>query len=142
MLFTEKPASLAWYKDIVGCFVEYEGKILLLCRQQGKSEGGKYGLPAGKVDAWETLIDAMKREAFEETWLDIWTPEYRTVYYVHYPERKIVFHVFKTVLEEVPQITLRPVEHSWYEFCTPQESLKKPLMLFMPEIVSTLYLLS
>jgi hypothetical protein len=30
--------------------VEYKDKILLLCRQEGKREAGKYGLPAGKVD--------------------------------------------------------------------------------------------
>jgi hypothetical protein len=82
----------------------------------------------------------MKRETFEETWLHIWFPEYRKVYYVHYPESKIVFHVFRNVLLELPEITLRPEEHTWYLFCTPKEALKKPLMLYMPEIVSTLYL--
>lgn len=140
MLFTEKPASLAGYKDVVWCFVQYEGKILLLCRQTDKSEPWKYGLHAGKVDQWESLLEAIKREVGEETWLQIWTPEYRTVYYVNYPESNIVFHVFKIELSSLPPITLHREEHSCYVFCSPQESLKLPLMLYMPEIITTLYI--
>lgn len=139
MLCTKKPASLTWYKDVVWCFVEYTDKILLLCRQKWKSEPWKYGLPAGKVDQWEWFLEAMKRETSEETWIEIVAPEYRTVYYVHYPESNIVFHVFRAVISPLPQVVLRPEEHSWYVFCTPQDALKLPLMLYMPEIITTLY---
>lgn len=41
-------------------------KILLLKRQNTGWKDGEYGLPAGKVDGKETIIQAAIREAYEE----------------------------------------------------------------------------
>lgn len=35
--------------EVVSCFVEHDSKILLLLRQDHKSEPNTYGVPAGKV---------------------------------------------------------------------------------------------
>ena len=52
---------------VAGCFLEYGGRFLILHRRSEKSQGGKWGLPAGKVDKGETDKDAVIREVAEET---------------------------------------------------------------------------
>lgn len=52
---------------VVGCFLEYNGKFVLLYRQAHKPDGNTWGLPSGKVEADESEIEAVQRELFEET---------------------------------------------------------------------------
>ncbi len=55
---------------IVGCVIEKDGKYLLV--QEAKAScRGKWNLPAGHLDPGETLIEAAKREAKEETGCDV-----------------------------------------------------------------------
>ncbi|MCI9434160.1 MAG: NUDIX domain-containing protein [Bacilli bacterium] len=50
---------------VVGGVIEKDGKFLLV--QEAKEEfRGKWNLPAGQLDANETLFDGAKREIFEE----------------------------------------------------------------------------
>ena len=55
---------------IVGCVIEKDGKYLLVQEAQEKCYG-KWNLPAGHLDPNETIIDAAKREAKEETGCDV-----------------------------------------------------------------------
>lgn len=52
---------------IVGCFLEHEGRFLILLRHSHKPNGGTWGLPAGKVDPGEDDRTAVLRELGEET---------------------------------------------------------------------------
>jgi ADP-ribose pyrophosphatase YjhB (NUDIX family) len=67
MLYTNKPEVFDPKFDVVSCFVEYKGKILLLHRQDHKPQGNTYGVPAGKVDAGEDIWTTVRREIEEET---------------------------------------------------------------------------
>ena len=51
----------------VGCFLEYDGRFVLLYRRAHKPDGNTWGLPSGKVEVGEREIDAIQRELFEET---------------------------------------------------------------------------
>lgn len=53
--------------EVVSCFVEHDGHILLLQRQSHKPQPNTYGVPAGKVDDQEDIHQAIKREVGEET---------------------------------------------------------------------------
>jgi ADP-ribose pyrophosphatase YjhB (NUDIX family) len=52
-------------KIVVGCIPELEDKILL-CRRAIEPRVGMWTLPAGYLENGETLVEAAKREAFEE----------------------------------------------------------------------------
>ncbi len=52
---------------IVGCFLEYDGKFVILLRHSHKPRGGTWGLPAGKVEPGEDEKTALLRELYEET---------------------------------------------------------------------------
>jgi 8-oxo-dGTP pyrophosphatase MutT (NUDIX family) len=52
---------------VAGCFIEYNGKFIILHRRPEKSQGDKWGLPAGKVDEGESDVQAVLREIKEET---------------------------------------------------------------------------
>jgi 8-oxo-dGTP pyrophosphatase MutT (NUDIX family) len=54
---------------VVGCLIEKDGKFLLV--QEGKVEKGKWNQPAGWLDLNEDIISGAKREAWEETGLDL-----------------------------------------------------------------------
>ena len=52
---------------IVGCFLEYNGKFVVLLRHAHKPNGNTWGLPAGKVEDGESDQAAVLRELKEET---------------------------------------------------------------------------
>jgi 8-oxo-dGTP pyrophosphatase MutT (NUDIX family) len=52
---------------VVGCFLEYDGRFVLLHRLSHKPDGDSWGLPAGKVDPGESAEAAIIRELHEET---------------------------------------------------------------------------
>jgi len=57
--------------SIAAVYIEHDDKILLLHRQDNKSQGNKWGIPGGKVDKGETPLQAAIREIKEETGYDI-----------------------------------------------------------------------
>ncbi len=55
----------------IGIIIEnYDGKILLMRRKGAHSEG-EWGLPGGKLEKFEEIIDCAIREGKEETGLDL-----------------------------------------------------------------------
>jgi len=52
---------------VVDILIVKDDKVLLVKRAEGYLEGGKYAIPGGYVDRDETLKEAAKREALEET---------------------------------------------------------------------------
>ncbi len=54
---------------VVGAIIEKDGKILLV-KEAGTLDKGKWNRPAGWIDVGENPIDMVKREVKEETGLD------------------------------------------------------------------------
>ena len=71
MLYTTQPPNFKPIFEIVACYCIYQDKIILLHRHSHKSEGDKWGPPAGKVEPNEKLTQAILRELKEETELSI-----------------------------------------------------------------------
>lgn len=125
MIFESRPADFKPRFHVVSCFLLSDGQFLLLHRPEHKSQGGKWGVPGGKVDADETEIAAMVRELGEETGINI-DPEnihhFNTIY-VRYPDHDFVYSMFSADFPERPEVRLNPAEHQDFRWTTPQEAL-------------------
>lgn len=65
--------STFWKPSVtVAAIIEHEGRFLLV--EEETSDGIRFNQPAGHLDPGESLIDAVSREALEETAFDF-TPE-------------------------------------------------------------------
>ena len=135
MIFTSPPEQFAPRFEVVSCFVEHEGRVLFLRRHPTKSEGDKWGVPAGKVDTGETLVDAMCRELQEETGLRIQTSaiEYVLPVFVRYPDYDYTFHIFRTRMSTPCEICISPAEHTASQWITIPEALNLGEQLVMDE---------
>lgn len=61
---TFEMVSRAYCSDVIATV---DGKILLL-KQSQPGRNNFYGLPGGRVEEWEAILKAAKRELLEETW--------------------------------------------------------------------------
>jgi ADP-ribose pyrophosphatase YjhB (NUDIX family) len=83
---------------VAACNLIVHGDALLLVQEAKPSAGGRYSLPAGKVEPGETIIEAAVREAHEETGLRVEVVALVGIY--HCPETSegtaVVNHVFES----------------------------------------------
>ena len=130
MISDKKPKKFDPIFEIVSCFVEYNDKILLLKRQPFKSEPNTYGVPAGKVEKDEDLINAIARETFEETGIKISIEKFKfyKTKYVKYETYDFIYHMFHTNLNELPKIIINEQEHQEYIWEYPKECLELDLI--------------
>ena len=130
LIYNNKPNNFNPAFEVVSCFIEYNGEILLLKRQIHKPQPNTYGVPAGKVEKNENLIDAIIREVKEETniELDINNIEFFKTKYVVYDEYAFTYHSFHYDLVNKPKVKINEEEHQEYMWITPEESLNLNLI--------------
>ena len=141
MIYEEKPEDFSSRFDVVSCFVEHAGEILLLHRQDSKPQGNTWGVPAGKVDNGESILETMLRELKEETGL-VLAPdklEYFGNIYVKYPDFDFVYHMFSTSFDARPDIRINSAEHKAYAWMTPVGALGLPGILDLDACVILFY---
>lgn len=141
MVFQEAPTNFNKEIDVVGCYVQHDGKFVLLHRQPHKTNGNKLGLPAGKVEPGETIHQAMSREIKEETGLDVSEEnlEHIGTVFVRNEGHDIGYHMFITRLSTRPEITVNPKEHQTYIWASPSGALKLDLIHDLDECIKTYY---
>lgn len=108
---------------VVGCFLEYDGKFVLLRRLPEKPNGNTWGLPAGKVEPDESDESAVLRELYEETGY-MATPD--QLHYVreddfHFEGGSVTFIVYRVILERPYEVRLEESAHSDYRWVTSHE---------------------
>jgi len=130
MIFHSEPENFTPKFEVAGCFVEHDGKILLMRRHKDKPQGGTWCVPAGKLDKDEDARTAIVRETLEETGLviDCDRLNHLKKTFVVYPDYHFVYHVFKVDLNERPGVVLKPDEHVEYKWVTPKEALQCDLI--------------
>lgn len=134
MFYLEEPESFENPIEVVGCFVEHDGKILLLERHPEKSEGLSFGRPSGKVDSSDSdTKDAMMRELFEETGIQVIKKQLEDVatFYVtnDIMKRNYIYHNYKLTFDELPEVKLNPTEHVAFAWVREEEAFKTKLMV-------------
>lgn len=142
MLYQSQPDEFRMGFEGVGCFMEYGDKILLLHRQDHKREGNTWGIPGGKVDAGEEILEAMVREIYEETELKISCENlsYVEKVYVKFPGYDFIYHMFKITMENHPDIKINNEEHKDFIWLSPTQTLKhKTLMPDLDACIKLIY---
>ena len=141
MICGEEPEQFTPRFEVVSCYVERDGMILLLHRNDEKSEGNTWGVPAGKVDPGETPVVAMLREIREETGLvmDPDAVEYLTRVFVRYPDYDFTYHMFRAVVSDDTEVTINPGEHKSFRWVTPTEALAMDLIRDLDACIKMYY---
>jgi len=116
--------------DVVSAFIEHNGEILLLHRQDHKPQGNTWSVVAGKVCAGEDLLDALVREVYEEIGLKVSRQDckYFEGYYVRYLGYDFKYHVYHLLLNEKPIINVNIDENKDHKWMTPNDALKIDLI--------------
>ena len=141
MIYKNLPKKFNPIFEVVSCYIENKGNILLLLRNKDKSEGNKWGTPAGKKEVGENIVDAMAREIKEETGQKL-SPthlEYLTKVYVKYPEYHFVYHMFRAKLDGVSEIILSESEHEAYKWVSPEDALGLELVRDLDRCIKMFY---
>lgn len=113
--------------NIVGCFLEHEGKFPILLRHSHKPNGNTWGLPAGKVDAGETYKQAAIRELREETGYIATINQIEHLGSFEFGEQHpYIFHTYRVLLAKPFQIQLETSAHQSVRWVTAQECYDLP----------------
>ena len=141
MIYLETPNNFSPKFQVVSCYVECQGKLLFLHRPMHKSQGGKWGVPAGKVEIDETFEKALVREVQEEAGLKI---DSGKLYFlkkiaVRHSEYDFIYHMYRVILDEIPEVKINPAEHQDYMWATPQEALSMDLVTDLDTCIKMYY---
>lgn len=141
MLYASEPEGFNPKFEVVGCFVESNGEILLLHRQDHKPEGNTWGIPSGKIDEGETPQSTVIRELGEETGFKLPESEvlYLTKLYVRFPLYDFIYHVFRTKLAERESVKLNPSEHKDFKWVVPEKAEQLNLIGGLKEGITIFY---
>ena len=110
------PDSFDPTEHVVACFIQCKYEILLLKRKNNKPFGGMWGLPAGKISHQENYHEAIKREVFEETGLELCKPQYINKFYAQHPNVDFEYHLFHAYLHNKEEVILSANEHTKHEW--------------------------
>ena len=87
---TRRPVDVA-----VGVLINPEGEFLLTSRPAGKVYAGYWEFPGGKLEAGESVEDALRRELFEEIGIEIGAVHPWQVEIVDYEHARVRLHFCK-----------------------------------------------
>jgi 8-oxo-dGTP diphosphatase len=141
-IYSEKPADFNPRFEVVGCFLEYGDKILLLHRQDHTSQDNLWGIPGGKLEKNETAFTAAIRETLEETGFDISKQPIIDMgkVYIKYPKYDYVYYMVKCKPTENPgDVTINFSEHKGFTWVSVDDALKMNLMLDESPCIELVY---
>ncbi len=125
-----KPKDFDPQAEVAACYIECEGKLLLLQNAPDDSEAGSWGVPAGKVESNETPLQGAMRELFEETGISIDSSQIQLIgsLYIRKPEIDYVYHLFRIKVATRLEVQLSH-EHQNYQWVSPEEIEMMPIMI-------------
>ena len=116
---------------VAGCFLEHDGKFLILLRQSHKSHGGTWGLPAGKIEPGEDEQTAIIREVFEETGYQLAKEDLHHMgdFTFGPTTQRYHFATYRVTLPQVFDVALDSNAHSDHQWVTPPECYALPNLI-------------
>jgi 8-oxo-dGTP diphosphatase len=124
-----KPQDFTPVVEVASCYIEFEGKFLFLKRAPEKPEGGRFGVPAGKIEEGESVREAVLRETFEETGICLDEAKLRfagTIFFQK-PCGDFSYHIHYLEYTFLPHIVLNR-EHTEYRWLSIDETANFPMM--------------
>jgi 8-oxo-dGTP diphosphatase len=79
----------------VGVLIDAEGRFLLTSRPAGKVYAGHWEFPGGKLEAGESVEQALRRELVEELGIEIGAVEPWKTELIDYPHARVRLHFCK-----------------------------------------------
>lgn len=115
--------------EVAAIYVNADNQILLLQLGKSKAESGFWGVPAGKLEAGESPIEAARRELFEETGIAISSEKLLPMgkLFFRKPQLDYTYHLFGLNLQDKPDVCLSS-EHISYKWTSKDELENLPLM--------------
>ena len=110
---------------VVGCFLEYDNKFVLVHRLPHKPDGDTWGLPSGKVEPNESDKDALKRELYEETGYKVKDDEIELLGEYDFTSPRgdsFTYVTYRVVLKNPHEVTVEEAAHSEYRWVTIDEA--------------------
>lgn len=107
--------------EVVAAVIQHQDKILCALKGEHKYPylSNKYEFPGGKVEAEETLEQALIREIKEELNLDIEVTKYLLTVEHAYPNFNIELATFMCMTKTIEELALS--EHQDVQWCTMDE---------------------
>lgn len=129
-VYETKPENFNSQTEVAACYLECDGKLLLLLNAFGDSEAGSWGVPAGKLESNEVPLQGAIRELFEETSISIDFSQIQSVgsLYIRKPEVDYVYHLFRIKVATRPEVRLSS-EHQEYRWVSSEEMKRIPIMI-------------
>ena len=144
MIYLEQPENFQKKFDVSSLFLEHNGEILLLHRQDHKPQGDTWGVPAGKLDEGEDMITAICRELDEETKIklkDEHKVDFLRTLYVRYPNYDFMYHMYICKLDgERPEVKINLGEHKNFIWINPKDALLMNLIEDEDECIKMTYI--
>jgi 8-oxo-dGTP diphosphatase len=117
------------YLIVVECAIEFNGKLLIIRRPEGKHAGGLLSFAGGKVDADDEMHDfdilraATKREIFEELGLKLdENLQYVTSeFFIDNSGTHVIANIFHVKYDYLPTIVPCEREVPWHGWMTADE---------------------
>ena len=105
-------------REVVAALIRRDGKFMITRRPEGKARAGLWEFAGGKVEAGETLQDALVRECREEIGVTVEVGDpYMTVDY-DYPDISVHLTLFEARIKEGTPI---PMERNAIAWIAPEE---------------------
>lgn len=130
MIYETMPKDFNPKFEAVGSFIQCNGEIILLHRQNHKPQGGTWGIPSGKRDNGENPLDTACRETAEETGIVIPRDKMKffSTIYVKFADYDFVYHIFYATLNNKAEIKIHNSEHKDAKWILPKVALDLPLI--------------
>ncbi len=133
MIFEKKeeiPEDFKPELEAAGCFIEHDGKVLMLLSQDYKHYGSVWGHPAGKLDKEENAEQALIREVKEETGINLKKEDIWFIKRVHIrsPGQDFIYNLFYTKFDEKPEVQIDKREHKEFQWLEPEKCFSLKLI--------------
>ena len=140
MLYHQKPHIFPTQMQVSAGILEYHGQILLLKRAENCSSAGLWCEPGGKRESSESSEEALEREIFEETGIDISQEKknFLCTKYFYFLEHYIEIDFYRVILSQLPRAKLNN-EHTDFIWIKPEEALKMDLVEDFNVILKEIY---